>query len=179
MINPDMINSGIETPISSMEGITPSRKFSTPLDLAQAFGQPVDVAEVVHDPKIVEARKNQEASKAAIFNLVQEVYRPIALHSSFTGMADNDAHVLLVRTLEFPKNLQSLMADYETKSQLLLELNPDETLERLDSNTISQKLWKQTKEASKAAIFNFEKCTDRSLCTVVLREWRIITPMRC
>ena len=127
MINPDMINSGVETPISSMEGITPSRNFSTPLDLAQAFGQPVDVAEVAQNPKIAEARKNQEASKAAIFNLVQKVYRPIALHSSFTGMADNDAHALLMRTLEFPKTLQSLMADYEIKSQRLLALNPDES----------------------------------------------------
>ena len=90
MIDSEMINSGVETPISAMEGITPSRKFSTPLDLAQAFGQPVDVAELVHDPKIVEARKNQEASKAAIFDLVQEVYRPLALHSTFTGIADPD-----------------------------------------------------------------------------------------
>ena len=98
MINPDMINSGVETPISSLEGNTPSRKFSTPLDLAQAFGQPVDVAEVAQNPEIAEARKKQEASKAAIFNLVQEVYRPIALHSSFTGMVENDAHALWLRT---------------------------------------------------------------------------------
>ena len=90
MINPDMINSGVETPISSLEGNTPSRNFSTPLDLAQSFGQPVDVVEVVQDPKIVEARKDQEASKAAIFDLVQEVYRPLALHSTFTGIADPD-----------------------------------------------------------------------------------------
>ena len=101
MINSEMINSGVETPISSMEGITLSRKFSTPLDLAQAFGQPVDLVEAVQDPKIVEARKDQEASKAAIVNLVQEVYWPIALHSSFTRMADNDAHALLMRTLNF------------------------------------------------------------------------------
>ena len=53
MINSEMINSGVETPISSMEGITPSRKFSTPLDLAQAFGQSVDVVEAVQDPIIV------------------------------------------------------------------------------------------------------------------------------
>ena len=96
-----MINSGVETPISAMEGITPRRKFSTPLDLAQAFGKPVDVAEVAPNPEIAEARKKQEASKAAIFNLVQEVYKSIALHSSFTGMANDDAHALLMRTLNF------------------------------------------------------------------------------
>ena len=147
-----MINSGVETPISSMEGITPSRKFSTPLDLAQAFGQPVDVAEVAQNRKIVEARKNQEASKAAIVNLVQEVYRPIALHSSFTGMADNDAHALWLRTVNFFKILQSLMNDYDVKSELLLELNPDETWELLDSNTISQKIWTQTKQQADAVL---------------------------
>ena len=114
MINPDMINSGVETPISSLEGNTPSRNFSTPLDWAQSFGQPVDVAEVVQDPKIVEARKNQEASKVAIFCLFQEVYGPFALHCIVTGMADRDANALLMRTLDFPKNLQSLLADYET-----------------------------------------------------------------
>ena len=152
MINSEMINSGVETPISSMEGITPSRKYSTPLDLAQAFGQPVDVVAAVQDLKIAEARKNQETSKAAIVNLVQEVYRPLALHSSFTGMVDNDTHALLMRTLNFLKILQSLMADSETKSQLLLELNPDETLERLDSNTILQKVWKQTKEQARAVL---------------------------
>ena len=97
------------------------------------------MVEAVQDPKIVEARKNQEAFKAVIFDFVQEVYRPIALHSSFTGMADNDAHALLMRTLNFVYILQSLMADYETKSQRLLALNPDETLEQLDSNTVSQK----------------------------------------
>jgi hypothetical protein len=112
MIDSEMINSGVETPISAMEGITPSRKFSTPLDLAQAFGKPVDVAEVAPNPEIAEARNKQEACKAAIFNLVQEVYRPIALHSSFTGMADNDANVLLRRTLNFLNIFQSLMNDY-------------------------------------------------------------------
>ena len=79
MINSDMINSGVETPISSLEGNTPGRNFSTPLDLAQAFGQPVDMVEAVQDPMITEARKNQEASKVAILNLVQEVYRPITV----------------------------------------------------------------------------------------------------
>ena len=86
MMNPDMINSGVETPTSSLEGNTPSRNCSTPLDLAQSFGQPIDVAEVLHDPKIVEARKNQEASKVAIFDLFQEVYRPFALHCILTPM---------------------------------------------------------------------------------------------
>ena len=147
-----MINSGVETPISAMEGITPSRKFSTPLDLAQAFGKPVDVAEVAPNPEIVEARNKQEACKAAIFNLVQEVYKPIALHSSFTGMANDDAHALLMRTLNFVNIFQSLMHDYENNSKLLLELNPDETLELLDSNTISQTVWKQTKQQADAVL---------------------------
>ena len=127
MIDSEMINSGVETPISAMENITPSRKFSTPLDLAQAFGQPVDVAEVAQNPEIAEARKKQEASKAAIFNLVEEVYRPIALHSSFTGMAENEAHALWLRTVNFFKILDSLMNDYDAKSELLLDLNPNET----------------------------------------------------
>ena len=119
-----MINSGVETPISSLEGNTPSRNFSTPLDLAHSFGQPVDVAEVVHDPKIAEARKNQEASKVAIYGLFQEVYGPFSLHCIFTGMADHDANALLLRILNFPKNLQSLLADYETKLQRFISVVP-------------------------------------------------------
>ena len=67
-------------------------------------------------------------------------------------MVDDDAHALLMRTLEFPKTLQSLMADYETKSQRLLALNPDESLKQLDSNTISQKLLGQTKEQVRAVL---------------------------
>ena len=106
----------------------------------------------VQDPEIAEARKNQEASKAAIFILVQEVYRPIALHSSFTGMADNDAHALWLRIINFFNILQSLMNDYEAKSELLLKLNPDETLERLDCNTISRKIWTQTKQQADAVL---------------------------
>ena len=42
--------SRVETPVSSLEDIIPSRNFSTPLDLASSFGQPIDVAEVVQNP---------------------------------------------------------------------------------------------------------------------------------
>ena len=128
-------------------GNTPSRNFSTPLDLTQSFGEPVDVAEVVQDPKTVEARKNQEASNAAIFGLFQKVYGPSDLHYIFTGIPDLDANVLFRRILDFPKHLQSLLADYETNSQHLPALNPNEPLEQLDSNTISQDMWNHDQRA--------------------------------
>ena len=76
-------------------------------------------------------------------------------------MADNDAHALLMRTLNFVNIFQSLMANYETKSQRLLALNPDETLERLDSNTISQKMWKQTKEQARAVLSRTGRTANR------------------
>ena len=59
MIDSGVINSGVETPLCSLEGNIPNRFFSTALYLAKSFGQPVDVTEVVQNPEIVEASPNR------------------------------------------------------------------------------------------------------------------------